>query len=201
MTFENWKNDSLADISIFREQLFIFGLFVTQSYCRASEELGIQSMSHIEPFNDTFRVPFHPLRLSAAGPIHCNWTEKCSQFKCSTEERKSCWFQTACGWVNNDKLHTFRWTIPLSVSTCACAFVPVRYLIPLTSEPSLLSADIRQKDKSAWWKTGDSFLHKQTKHDLTSHLHLRLPITPHISTAFHRTEQNADIGTVKTRKA
>ncbi len=85
-------------------------------------------------------------------------------------------------------------------STCAHAFVPVCYPIPLTSEPSLLSADIRQKDKSAWWKAGDSFLHKQTKHDLTSLLHLRLPITLHISPALHSTEKNSDKGTVKRRR-
>lgn len=33
----------------------------------------------------------------------------------------------------------------------------------LTSEPSLLSGDIRQKDKSACWKAGDSFLQRTHK--------------------------------------
>lgn len=32
------------------------------------------------------------------------------------------------------------------------------YLASFTSDPKRLSADIRQKESSAWWKAGDNFL-------------------------------------------
>lgn len=32
------------------------------------------------------------------------------------------------------------------------------YMAQFTSDPKRLSADIRQKESSAWWKAGDNFL-------------------------------------------
>ncbi len=33
---------------------------------------------------------------------------------CSEDERRSCWFGMTWGWVINDRIYIFRWTIPLS---------------------------------------------------------------------------------------
>ncbi len=46
---------------------------------------------------------------------------------CSTEERKSYWFETTWGWVNDDRIFIYGWTIPLSV-----AYVSKNVLGPVT---------------------------------------------------------------------
>jgi len=41
---------------------------------------------------------------------------------CSAEERKSYRFATAWGWVNDDSIFIFGWSIALSKKKCFCIF-------------------------------------------------------------------------------
>ncbi len=97
----------------------IFVFLVHKKYSRSFIQLRLNHWCHMDYFNDVLKlhfcalivVPLLSLKSQKALRFHQKYLNLCSE-----DERRSYRFGTTWGWVINDSIYIFGWTIPLKLS-------------------------------------------------------------------------------------
>ncbi len=99
-------------------EVIIFVFFAHKKYSRSFLKLRLNHWCHMDYFNDvltTFLGVEHGSCIAAyAGSENSDFIKNFLHL-CSEDERTSYWFGTTWGWVINNRIFIFGWTIPLKM--------------------------------------------------------------------------------------
>ncbi len=131
-----------------QSSVIIFVFFAHKKYFRSFEKLRLNPWCHMDYFNISLLcfwalIVVVPL-VSMKGQKALRFLQKYLNV-CSEDERRSYRFGTTWGWVINDRIVIFGWTIPLSLSSGQVEWKSVRFDV-FSLNSSFMSLYRCQKD-------------------------------------------------------